>query len=205
MGDLRDARADVKADKARAKALRPWYKKKRFVIPLVLLVFIVLIASMGGDEEGGEAGRESGGDQVVQVQIPGEATLSTGDKKSITRFADVTTATSAGQFNQAGAGNVFLTFKGEVENVSEEGDIDLNPLYYRLKMPSGEIVDYQFEGMLADGDNGFGSGVTLPPGVKKAVQLTWKVPTPTAGQTFVVYWKPSHVYEDQAQFTYTHE
>lgn len=45
--DPRDARADVKADKARAKALRPWYKKKRFMIPLVLVV-LGIIGSLGG-------------------------------------------------------------------------------------------------------------------------------------------------------------
>lgn len=47
MVDRRDVRADVKADKARAKALRPWYKKKRFMIPLVLVV-LVMIGSLGG-------------------------------------------------------------------------------------------------------------------------------------------------------------
>lgn len=199
--DRRAAKAEVEAAKARAKAMRPWYRRKLVIIPLVLVVLVIIISSMGGG--GGDSGSGGDDDKLVRAQIPGEATLSTGDKKSTTRFTSVSTATNAGEFNEAGAGNVFLTFKGEIENVSSEGDIDLNPLYYRLKMPSGEIVDYQFEGMVADGDNGFGSGVTLPPGVKKAVQLTWKVPTPTAGQTFVVLWKPSGVYADQAQFTYT--
>jgi len=41
-----DPKARAKADKAYAKAMRPWYKKKRFVIPL-LLVLIILITQLG--------------------------------------------------------------------------------------------------------------------------------------------------------------
>ncbi|MEX2553898.1 MAG: DUF4352 domain-containing protein [Actinomycetota bacterium] len=48
MVDPRDARADAKADKARAKALRPWYKKKRFMIPLVLVVLFGIGSLAGG-------------------------------------------------------------------------------------------------------------------------------------------------------------
>jgi hypothetical protein len=44
-------KADAKAAKAAYKATRPWYKKKRFIIPLVVLVLIVVIAvsTSGGD------------------------------------------------------------------------------------------------------------------------------------------------------------
>jgi len=65
MVDPRDARADMKADKARAKALRPWYKKKRFMIPLVL-VALGIIASLGGgggDTSGGDRSATGGGNQ----------------------------------------------------------------------------------------------------------------------------------------------
>ena len=40
-----DPRARAKADKAYAKAMRPWYKKKRFIIPL-LLVLIIMITQL---------------------------------------------------------------------------------------------------------------------------------------------------------------
>lgn len=42
------ARADAAAAKARAKAMRPWYRKKRFMIPLVLVVLIGIAAIAGG-------------------------------------------------------------------------------------------------------------------------------------------------------------
>jgi len=46
----RDAKAQAKAAKAYAKAQRPWYKKKRFLIPLVLIAIFVAIGigSVGG-------------------------------------------------------------------------------------------------------------------------------------------------------------
>lgn len=49
--ERRDARAEAAAAKARAKAMRPWYKKKRFLIPLALVVLVVIgVAAGGGDE-----------------------------------------------------------------------------------------------------------------------------------------------------------
>lgn len=48
----RDAKARAKGEKAYAKASRPWYKKKRFILPLGLLVIIVIatVASGGGGD-----------------------------------------------------------------------------------------------------------------------------------------------------------
>ncbi|WP_210424363.1 OB-fold protein [Gephyromycinifex aptenodytis] len=46
-----DAKAQRKADKAYAKATRPWYKKKRFwLLGLLLLVVIAVALSGGGDD-----------------------------------------------------------------------------------------------------------------------------------------------------------
>lgn len=47
-----DPRAQAAADKAYAKAQRPWYKKKRYIIPLALVVLIVITSatSSGGDK-----------------------------------------------------------------------------------------------------------------------------------------------------------
>lgn len=47
----RDAKAELKAAKAYSKAQRPWYKRKRWMIPLslFLLIGIISAASGGGD------------------------------------------------------------------------------------------------------------------------------------------------------------
>ena len=43
-------RADAKAEKAYTKATRPWYKKKRFIIPIALVVLIVIGSAIGGGD-----------------------------------------------------------------------------------------------------------------------------------------------------------
>lgn len=46
MSDIaKNAKAEAKAAKARAKALRPWYQKKRVIFPAVVVVLIVIIAA----------------------------------------------------------------------------------------------------------------------------------------------------------------
>ncbi len=47
----RDARARAKADKAYAKASRPWYKKKRVIIPAVLVGLVGVGAVSGGGSD----------------------------------------------------------------------------------------------------------------------------------------------------------
>lgn len=46
--DPKQAKAQAKASKAHAKALRPWFKKKRFIIPLVLVAIIGISVAAGG-------------------------------------------------------------------------------------------------------------------------------------------------------------
>jgi hypothetical protein len=59
--EVQAAKADLQAAKARAKALRPWFKKKRFIVPIALVVLLGLsIASdPDGTREAFEEGRES--------------------------------------------------------------------------------------------------------------------------------------------------
>lgn len=51
--DIRAAKAEGKAEKARAKAMRPWFKKKRFIIPLALVAIMVIagVAGSGGSDD----------------------------------------------------------------------------------------------------------------------------------------------------------
>lgn len=54
-GSARDARREAKsniaAEKARAKASRPWFKKKRYIIPLGLLVLLVLASALTASDD----------------------------------------------------------------------------------------------------------------------------------------------------------
>ena len=49
--EVREARAQLAAEKARAKALRPWYRKKRFIIPAVLVVLVGISAVAGSGDD----------------------------------------------------------------------------------------------------------------------------------------------------------
>jgi hypothetical protein len=50
--ETKKARAELAAAKAKAKAMRPWYAKKRFILPLGLLVIFTVSNSLnGGDSE----------------------------------------------------------------------------------------------------------------------------------------------------------
>lgn len=47
----KEAKAEAKAASARAKALRPWYKKKRFLLPLAAVVIVVVASLAGGGSD----------------------------------------------------------------------------------------------------------------------------------------------------------
>lgn len=50
--DPKQAKAQAKAAQAHAKAVRPWFKKKRFIIGgIIALLVVVVVATSGGEEE----------------------------------------------------------------------------------------------------------------------------------------------------------
>lgn len=73
----KEAAAAAKAAKAQAKALRPWYKKKRFLIPLggLVLIVLIVIAAAGedpvdvGDETREGAGTEAGDEEPTTAGL----------------------------------------------------------------------------------------------------------------------------------------
>jgi hypothetical protein len=72
----RQAKADTAAAKARAKAERPWYQKKRFIIPLALLLLIAVFAIGSGDDgDDGEPEDVAAGEQT-EIEDP------TGDEEA---------------------------------------------------------------------------------------------------------------------------
>jgi hypothetical protein len=77
--DKRQAKADMAAAKARAKSERPWFKKKRFILPLALLLLIIIIAVGSGGGDGDPAvdeadtGTAAGeADEVAEEDVPEE-------------------------------------------------------------------------------------------------------------------------------------
>lgn len=82
--DLKSAKAEAKAAAAKAKALRPWFKKKRFVVPLVLVALIAISNGMNGggsDEVASEStsqvddsGAASTEETTTEESVPGIGT-----------------------------------------------------------------------------------------------------------------------------------
>lgn len=72
-GSPREARAQASAEKAYRKAQRPWYKKKRFIIPLALVVLIVVIsvANSGGGSTSAPGGNAAAQDPSAPPAFPG--------------------------------------------------------------------------------------------------------------------------------------
>lgn len=64
-------KAEAKAAKARAKAQRAWYKKKRWILPLAIIALIVIIGV-------GTSGGGNGGEQVASEGNGGEQTQDDG-------------------------------------------------------------------------------------------------------------------------------
>lgn len=87
----KDAKAQAKAAKAYAKASRPWFKKKRFIVPLALVVLAIIIGVNGGGSEdapaaatvgtGAEGNTSNATDDSADVDsADSQATAGLGDK-----------------------------------------------------------------------------------------------------------------------------
>src|ERR1019366_2938696 len=46
-----NAKTDAKAAQVRAKALRPWYRKKRVIFPAVIVLIIIIAVAAGGSKK----------------------------------------------------------------------------------------------------------------------------------------------------------
>ena len=73
----KEAAAEAKAAKAKAKALRPWFKKKRIIVPLALVVLIGLSTAMNGGNSGSSS-TATGTDSTSEEAAP-EAMAKIGD------------------------------------------------------------------------------------------------------------------------------
>ncbi len=71
----KEAKARAKADKAYAKASRPWYQKKRFIIPGVLVLLMIVVAALsGGDADEIPAASEPAASVTPESTTPADST-----------------------------------------------------------------------------------------------------------------------------------
>lgn len=159
-GDFkRDAKAQAAAEKAYRKASRPWFKKKRFILPLIL-VAIILISSLAN---GGKGGNEGAGNSAAPAagKSPAAAT-SAPAKKAVAAFPgakgnDVignagaglkigeATVTAAALVNGDATLNPTLCTAVKLVNNSKD-TIAFNIFDWKIQTPSGTIVNTGFTG-----------------------------------------------------------
>jgi hypothetical protein len=70
----RDAKAEAAAAKAYAKAQRPWYKKKRWIFSIGVVLLIIVIAAAGSGGSGDNGSEPSGGTTSEQTPTATEET-----------------------------------------------------------------------------------------------------------------------------------
>lgn len=144
-----DPKAQAKADKAYAKAMRPWYKKKRFIIPLAVIVLAIAGSALGG---GGDDVSSANDDPTSSsVEPSGSEEKDTSKKEAPKEKKVEVVQVSAGDLLKEFEGNELAAdskYKGkrlQVTGVVEKIDTDLfDDSKYILQIGSGGDFEITF-------------------------------------------------------------
>lgn len=134
----KEAKAEAKAEKAHQKAMRPWYKKKRYVIPLAILVIIVVASIAGG---GGDTGTEVADDTTDEQQ---QTDAEDGGDEGAERIG-MNEAARDGQFEFT-----VTSFECGITSVGEEGFTEEPQGQYCLLGVSVENIGDSAQSLFAD-------------------------------------------------------
>jgi Domain of unknown function (DUF4352) len=128
----KDAKAHAAAAKAYAKAQRPWWQKKRFIVPVGLVVLAVAVSSVSGGDEAptlgsppGNAAATSESGSGSAASKPSEATAVVGQtiENAATRYevtdVQMTDRLRDGHFRENAEG-VFVVVSLELTNTKNE-------------------------------------------------------------------------------------
>ena len=204
----RDAKAQAAADKAYRKASRPWFKKKRFILPLILVIIIIISSvSNSGNKKAADAVSVPAAGQSAQAAdkaaaapapaspaaVPSPAAAAAaaafpGAKKDdvigqagdALKLGDVT-VTSAAIVNGDATLGATLCTPVSLSNGSK-GTIDFNTYDWKLQSPGGTIVDPTIVGS----ENMLRSG-QLVSGGSTTGDVCFDNKTPESGKYVVLY------------------
>lgn len=116
-GQDMNPKAAARAAKAYAKATRPWYKKKRFIIPIALVALIVLFSALSGGGDDAKSEGEAAKDEVKTFQI-GETVSLAGTEYTVTKAK--TAATVGSEYAEENADGIFIVVNLTIENKKDE-------------------------------------------------------------------------------------
>ncbi|WP_342022557.1 DUF4352 domain-containing protein [Arthrobacter citreus] len=189
--DPRDARAQAKAAKAYEKARRPWYKKKRFILPLALIVLIIIISIAtsgggGGNDTTGTTNTDPTSEPTVTESQPpafpgaqeSDVVGQAGETLTLGDIAVTSTPLIAGD---AAFGGSVLCTTATVQNNSSE-TIDFSTFDWKLQAPSGTINNTTITGS----QNLLSTGQVAPGGTATG-DICFDNEPAEAGQSVVLY------------------
>ena len=191
----KDARAQGKAAKAYNKAQRPFYKKKRYIVPAAVIVVIIAIAAAGGGGGDSKKGVSAG----VATTVPGAAPTSDklypnrpdaqGDDHEAAigqaaelrgRTATVTSAvfqSSLSRYENDG----YIVANVTILNRNNDAQ-SYNMFDWKVQTPEGQVLDATFT--TADGDLASGD---LVKGGTVSGNVTFKVGEAPHGEFYIIY------------------
>lgn len=168
----KDAKAQAKASKAHAKAVRPWYKKKRFILPLILLVLVIgITAASGGGSDDDPSPVAANGDDGESAEAPDEPQAGKAGSlypdrpdqqdedneaamgESVQLSGYTATLTSASYGKQELMDTDLVTVNVKIENRDDSAQA-YNTFDWKIQTPNGQVLDPTFvaENSLGSGD-----------------------------------------------------
>lgn len=159
--EIKMAKADAAAEKARAKALRPWYKKKRYIALLALAAIIAIsVASSGGDDKNKTSTADSGdttettakdsGTGADEILFPGRPDAQKEDQErnigDSAKFSGYTATVTAAGFQQTISDfedKGYVVTEVTIENRDDKAQ-PYNIYDWKLQTPNGQVIDPRF-------------------------------------------------------------
>lgn len=188
----RDAKAHASAEKAYRKAQRPWYKKKRFILALVIVVIILIIvfSNLGKSGTTGATVVTPGGQAAPAAPaqssdappaFPGATSNDTvakaGDAVTKDDLVVTTTAIKKGDSTFGKTLCSTMTYQN-----NKKDSVSFNAFDWKLQDPNGTILTTTFGGS----NNALNSG-DLAPGGKVTGDVCFDNKSGASGQYVVLY------------------
>lgn len=169
-------KAAAKAAKAYAKATRPWFKKKRFIIPIAVVVVVIAIA-VGSGGNGTDDGTTSSNkaSNLGSQSHPAPRGTWVQNKSAKYAISNVEVVNSLGQFSQPPAGK-YVVVTLTVENV-KDSTIQISNSDFKL-LVGGTQIDSSSEAYMMDGAFTYDD---LSPQLKRTGKIVFDVPPKYAG------------------------
>lgn len=146
----RDAKAEAKAEKARAKAMRPWWKKKRIIIPLALVVIIGIAMASGGGDKAEETVQREQAEDTPDAAEPGRADQQREDQEVAigqpVKVSGYTATVSSAGFQQQMSDfedKGYIVAEVTVVNTDDKAQ-PYNTFDWKLQTPNGQVIDPGF-------------------------------------------------------------